>query len=106
MTPDRRTAMSRTLAAAAALAGLAPAARAQGAYPNRPIRMIVPLGAGSAVDVAARIVVQKMGMNMGHAVVVENIVGASGIVGTDRVAKAAPDGCTIVMMLSLKPPMV
>ncbi len=70
-------------------------AQAQSSYPNKPIRMIVPLAAGSAVDVAARIVAQKMGANMGQAIVVENIVGAAGIVGADRVAKAAPDGYTI-----------
>ena len=57
--------------------------------------MIVPLGAGSAVDVAARIVVQKMSQNMGQQIVVDNIVGASGIVGTDKVAKALPDGYTL-----------
>jgi tripartite-type tricarboxylate transporter receptor subunit TctC len=93
----------RTLATAIRIATLAalpllslPAlAQASGPYPNRPIRLVVPLGAGSAVDVAARIVVQKMGQNMGQPIVVENIVGASGIVGTDKVAKAAPDGYTL-----------
>ena len=76
-------------------AGLTPAAHAQGSYPNKPIRMIVPLAAGSAVDNAARILAQKMSVNMGQPVVVENIPGASGIIGADRVAKAAPDGYTI-----------
>ena len=79
----------------AAVLGGACAALAQGAYPNRPIRMIVPLAAGSAVDVAARIVAQKMATSMGQAIVVENLAGAAGIVGADRVAKAAPDGYTI-----------
>jgi tripartite-type tricarboxylate transporter receptor subunit TctC len=78
-----------------ALLALPLAALAQGSYPNKPIRMIVPLAAGSAVDVAARIVAQKMAANMGQAIVVENIVGAAGIVGADRVAKAVPDGYTI-----------
>jgi tripartite-type tricarboxylate transporter receptor subunit TctC len=91
--------MSRTPWAAALLAStlvLAPmVAQAQGAYPNRPIRMIVPLAAGSAVDVAARIVAQKMSATMGQAVVVENQPGAAGLTGADRVAKAAPDGYTI-----------
>ena len=68
---------------------------AQSGYPNKPIRMIVPLAAGSAVDNAARILAQKMSVNMGQSVVVENIPGASGIIGADRVAKAAPDGYTI-----------
>ncbi len=84
-----------TLLAAAALAAALPAAAQTGPYPNRPIRMIVPLAAGSAVDVAARIVAQKMSTNMGQSVVVENQPGAAGIVGADRVAKAAPDGYTV-----------
>ena len=71
------------------------AAVAQGGYPNKPIRMIVPLAAGSAVDVAARLVAQKMSATMGQPVVVENQPGASGLVGADRVAKAVPDGYTI-----------
>jgi tripartite-type tricarboxylate transporter receptor subunit TctC len=71
------------------------AAHAQGAYPNKPIRMIVPLAAGSAVDNAARILAQKMSVNMGQSVVVENIPGAAGIIGAERVAKSAPDGYTI-----------
>jgi tripartite-type tricarboxylate transporter receptor subunit TctC len=62
------------------------------AYPNRPIQIIVPLAAASAVDNAARIVAQRMSDNMGHAIVIENQPGAAGLIGTDRVAKAAPDG--------------
>ena len=85
-----------TMAVAGTL-GLMPgaSAHAQGAYPNKPIRMIVPLAAGSAVDNAARILAQKMSVNLGQSVVVENIPGAAGIIGADRVAKAAPDGYTI-----------
>ncbi len=70
-------------------------AAAQPSCPNKPIRMIVPLAAGSAVDVAARIVAQKMSANLGQTVVVENLPGAAGIVGADKVAKATPDGYTI-----------
>jgi len=83
-----------TLAAVAGL-GLSVPAQAQSGYPNKPIRMIVPLAAGSAVDVAARLLAQKMSVNMGQSIVVENITGASGLIGADRVAKAAPDGYTI-----------
>ncbi|MES3011738.1 MAG: tripartite tricarboxylate transporter substrate binding protein [Pseudomonadota bacterium] len=81
----------------AVLAGftLALPAQAQGTYPNKPIRMIVPLAAGSAVDVAARLLAQKMSENMGQPIVVENLVGASGIIGADKLAKSAPDGYTI-----------
>src|SRR5438445_10184228 len=77
---------------AATLATGVPAAAAQSAYPNRPIQMIVPLAAASAVDNAARILAQRMSENMGQAIVIENQPGAAGLIGTDRVAKAAPDG--------------
>ena len=71
------------------------AANAQSDYPNKPIRMIVPLAAASAVDNAARIVAQRMTESMGQPVVIENMPGASGLIGAERVAKAAPDGYTI-----------
>jgi tripartite-type tricarboxylate transporter receptor subunit TctC len=70
-------------------------AMAQPAYPDRPIRMIVPLAAASAVDVAARIVTQKMAENMGQQIVIINQPGASGLIGAEQVARAAPDGYTI-----------
>jgi tripartite-type tricarboxylate transporter receptor subunit TctC len=88
----RRAALA--IAATAGLALSAPA-QAQSGYPNKPIRMIVPLAAGSAVDVAARLLAQKMATNMGQAIVVENIVGAAGIIGASQLLKAAPDGYTI-----------
>ncbi len=68
---------------------------AQAAYPDRPIKMIVPLAAASAVDVAARIVTQKMADNMGQQIVIINQPGASGLIGAEQVAKAEPDGYTI-----------
>jgi tripartite-type tricarboxylate transporter receptor subunit TctC len=68
---------------------------AQGAYPDRPIRMIVPLAAASAVDVAARIVTQKMAENMGQPFVIVNQPGASGLIGAEQVARADPDGYTL-----------
>ena len=71
------------------------AAAAQQGYPNKPIKMIVPLAAASAVDNAARIVTQKMSASMGQQIVVENIPGAAGLIGTQQLAKAAPDGYTI-----------
>jgi tripartite-type tricarboxylate transporter receptor subunit TctC len=67
----------------------------QTAYPERPIRMIVPLAAASAVDVAARIVTQKMADNMGQPFVIVNQPGASGLIGAEQVARAEPDGYTI-----------
>jgi tripartite-type tricarboxylate transporter receptor subunit TctC len=68
---------------------------AQAGYPNRPIKMIVPLAAASAVDVAARIVTQKMADNMGQQFVILNLPGASGLIGAEQVAHAEPDGYTI-----------
>ena len=68
---------------------------AQTAYPDRPIKMIVPLAAASAVDVAARIVTQKMAENIGQQIVIINQAGASGLIGAEQLARAAPDGYTI-----------
>ena len=68
---------------------------AQTAYPERPIKMIVPLAAASAVDVAARIVTQKMAENMGQQIVIINQAGASGLIGAEQLARSAPDGYTI-----------
>jgi tripartite-type tricarboxylate transporter receptor subunit TctC len=68
---------------------------AQTAYPQKPIKMIIPLAAGSAVDNAARVITIKMAENMGQAFVIENIAGSSGLIGAERVARAAPDGYTI-----------
>ena len=82
------------LLAVALAAGAAAAHRRS--RPTRPSRssMIVPLAAGSAVDNAARIVAQKMSQNMGQSIVIENQPGAAGLIGAERVAKAAPDGYT------------
>jgi tripartite-type tricarboxylate transporter receptor subunit TctC len=80
------------LFAAALAASLQAAAQA---YPRKPILMVVPLQAASAVDNAARLVAQKMADNMGQPIVVENQPGAAGLIGAERVAKAAPDGYTI-----------
>ncbi len=88
----RRAGLATLLATACLLSF---AAGAQTPYPNKPIRMIVPLAAGSAVDVAARIVAQKMSVSLGQAIVIENLPGAAGLSGADRVAKAAADGYTI-----------
>src|ERR1700710_422943 len=68
---------------------------AQTNYPDRPIKMIVPLAAASAGDVAARVVTQKMADNMGQQFVIMNQPGASGLIGAEAVARAEPDGYTI-----------
>jgi tripartite-type tricarboxylate transporter receptor subunit TctC len=85
----------RLLAFVLALVTGASAAFAQANYPDRPIKMIVPLAAASAVDVAARIVTQKMADNMGQQIVILNQPGASGLIGAEQVAHADPDGYTI-----------
>jgi len=82
------------LGGAAALA--APAVHAQGSWPSRPIRFVVPLGAGGATDIVMRILAPKLGEMLGVPVVVENRVGGGGLVGTDNVAKSAPDGYSFV----------
>ncbi|HEY8380860.1 MAG TPA: tripartite tricarboxylate transporter substrate binding protein [Microvirga sp.] len=66
-------------------------------YPQRPITLVVPFAAGGSTDVVARIVAQKMGESIGQQVVVENVAGAGGSTGAARVAKADPDGYTILM---------
>jgi tripartite-type tricarboxylate transporter receptor subunit TctC len=86
--------LNRLLCIFAALA-LPLAALAQSGYPRKPILMLVPLQAASAVDNAARIVAQKMSENMGQAIVIENQPGAAGLIGAERVARAAPDGYVI-----------
>jgi tripartite-type tricarboxylate transporter receptor subunit TctC len=85
----------RSLASMLVLFAGASAAFAQSNYPDRAIKMIVPLAAASAVDVAARIVTQKMADNMGQQFVILNVPGASGLIGAEQVARAQPDGYTI-----------
>jgi tripartite-type tricarboxylate transporter receptor subunit TctC len=82
------------LLAAAALAAFALPCAAQ-PYPSKPILMLMPLQAGSAVDVMIRIVAQKMSENMGQQIVIENQPGAAGSIGAERVKRAAPDGYTV-----------
>jgi tripartite-type tricarboxylate transporter receptor subunit TctC len=64
-------------------------------YPSRPITLVVPLPAGSAFDVTARILAERLQVSLGQPVVVENVTGAAGSVGTGHVARAAPDGYTL-----------
>jgi len=70
------------------------------AYPNRPVKILVPFGPGGFTDVVARILGQKLGAAMGQSFVIENRPGAGSTIGTDQVAKSAPDGYTLVMVSS------
>jgi tripartite-type tricarboxylate transporter receptor subunit TctC len=67
-------------------------------YPARPIKMMIPLASGSAVDVAARIIAEKMGDILGQRFVIENEPGASGLIGTRAGARATPDGYTVLVL--------
>ncbi|MDH3064403.1 tripartite tricarboxylate transporter substrate binding protein [Achromobacter insolitus] len=66
-------------------------------YPSKPVRVIVPYVAGGAADITARVIAQKLSVSMGATFVVENKPGANGMIGTDFVAKAAPDGYTLLL---------
>jgi tripartite-type tricarboxylate transporter receptor subunit TctC len=66
-------------------------------FPSRPITIVVPFGAGGPADTIGRILAEGMKLPVGHSVIVENIPGASGTIGTGRTARAAPDGYTLVL---------
>src|SRR5271169_6173682 len=80
----------------AALPAVSRIARAQ-AYPARPITVVVPFAAGGPLDTVARIVSGPMREFLGQAIIIENITGAAGNIGTGRVARAASDGYTLVV---------
>jgi tripartite-type tricarboxylate transporter receptor subunit TctC len=79
----------------AVLAGTAAAQTTVSGWPDHPLRLIVPFPAGSSADIIGRIVAQKLGTRLGQQVVIENRAGASGNIGADALAKAAPDGYTL-----------
>src|SRR5262245_65715938 len=85
------------LPVAAAIAFAATSTAMAQTYPSRPITMVVPFAAGGPTDTIARIAAERMRTLLGQSIIVENIVGASGSVGTGRVARAAPDGHTVVV---------
>jgi tripartite-type tricarboxylate transporter receptor subunit TctC len=84
-----------------AVAGFAFDANAQtGDYPNRPVKIVVPYTPGGASDITARLLADRLGKKWNKPVVVENKAGASGMIGTDMVAKAEPDGYTLALVAS------
>jgi tripartite-type tricarboxylate transporter receptor subunit TctC len=95
----------RAIIGAATLgAGLlaAPALRAQGAWPNRPVRVVVPFTPGGATDGMARVTAQKLQEKLGQTFVVENRPGANGAIGGQAVAQATPDGYTFLFSASIQ----
>jgi tripartite-type tricarboxylate transporter receptor subunit TctC len=95
----RRTLLRSLLAAAAALAALiAPSAALAQDYPIRPVKLIVPFDAGGPADVFARFLAQRLQETMGQPFVVEDRPGAGSLIGTEAVAKSAPDGYTLLVM--------
>ena len=90
--------VARQLVAALALLTVAlPQALAQDSYPNRPIRIIVPTAPGGPSDIGARLIAQELTKRWGRQVVVDTRPGAGTIIGTEIVAKAAPDGHTLLV---------
>ena len=70
------------------------------AYPSKPIKLIIPFPAGGATDIVGRVVAQQLGVELGQTVVVDNRAGAAGVIGSESVARAAPDGYTILLSTS------
>ena len=94
----RRQILQAGLAVAASAA--APAGFAQAGFPSRPIKFIVPFPPGGATDLVGRLLAAKLQESWGQNVVVENKAGASGMIGTEQVARAAPDGHTVLVAIT------
>lgn len=86
-----------TFARAVLAAGLTALAATAAAFPERPIRIVVPFVAGGSTDVAARIMGEALGSQLGGSVIIDNRAGAGGMIGAAAVARAAPDGYTLMM---------
>lgn len=93
----RRFAAAALLAAIALPAGGIPQLLAQDSYPSRPVELVVPFAAGSATDTLARVLGEKMSASLGQPFVVDNRPGASGFLGAQKVARAEPDGHTVLV---------
>jgi tripartite-type tricarboxylate transporter receptor subunit TctC len=96
----RKISWGRSVVGAAALLAVAVAAHAQGPWPERAVRVIVPFPASGATDLVARVVTQRVAADLGQAMVVDNKPGAGGTIGTAEAAKAPADGYTLLLTTS------
>ena len=87
----------RTLLALPPLLAMPGLARAQSDFPSRPLRLVIPFTAGGSNDIVGRMLADAMAARLGQSIVVENRGGAGGVIGNDLVAKAAPDGHTVLL---------
>jgi tripartite-type tricarboxylate transporter receptor subunit TctC len=87
----------RAVIAAVLAAGLAASAAQADTFPSRPVKLVVPYAAGGTGDIVARAIADRLGLALGQSVVVENRAGATGAIGTQSVATAAPDGHTLLV---------
>ena len=95
--PARRRVLATTVALSA---GLLPGMASAQTFPSRPLRIVVPNAAGGAADITARTVGQKLGEALGQSVVIDNKPSAGGIVAGEQVARAEPDGHTLLLVSS------
>lgn len=89
--------MVRDVMCMAGVAAFAPGVHAQTHYPTKPVRIVVPYFPGSPSDICARMLGQKFSESLSKPVVIENVAGASGNIGTERVARANPDGYSLML---------
>ena len=101
MAPKNLSRRAVALAITGGFAALhAPALLAQDVWPSKPVKLIIPFPAGGATDTLGRVLAQAMAADIGQPVVVENRLGAAGAIGSEAVAKSAPDGYTLLLATS------